>query len=167
MKTAALIVMLLALSCSPARHKDRPADPAARGRSLPAWFKDGKFGMFIHWGPYSVLGGEWKGRRIAQGDIAEWIMERFHIPVEEYRKIAATFNPTGFDAREWVALAKRTGMTYIIVTAKHHDGFAMFHSAASRYNIVDGTPFGRDPLRELSEACAEAGLKFCVYYSHR
>jgi len=135
--------------------------------NIPAWFKDGKFGMFIHWGPYSVLAGEWNGKRIEQGDIAEWIMERFQIPVEEYRKIAATFNPTGFDAKEWVALAKEAGMKYIIITSKHHDGFAMYDSNVSDYNIVDYTPFGRDPLKELSAACAEAGLKFCVYYSHR
>jgi alpha-L-fucosidase len=123
--------------------------------------------MFIHWGPYSVLGGEWNGKRIEQGDIAEWIMERFHIPVEEYRKVAATFNPVQFNAREWVALAKNAGMKYIIITSKHHDGFAMFDSRVSDYNIVDYTPFKRDPLKELSEACAEAGIKFCVYYSHR
>jgi alpha-L-fucosidase len=138
-----------------------------QGQNIPAWFKDSKFGMFIHWGPYSVLGGEWKGERIEQGDVAEWIMQRFQIPVEEYRKVAATFNPTGFDAREWVSLAKKTGMKYIIITSKHHDGFAMYESGVSGYNIVDHTPFKRDPLRELSEACAEAGIKFCVYYSHR
>ncbi len=88
-----------------------------------------------------VLGGEWKGNRIEQGDIAEWIMERFHIPVEEYRKVAATFNPVRFNAREWVALAKDAGMKYIIITSKHHDGFAMFNSKVSDYNIVDYTPF--------------------------
>ncbi|MFC2167631.1 alpha-L-fucosidase [Acidobacteriota bacterium] len=136
-------------------------------QNIPAWFKDGKFGMFIHWGPYSLLGGEWKGQQIEQGDIAEWIMKRFQIPVEEYRTIAATFNPIGFDAREWVSLAKKTGMKYIIITSKHHDGFAMYNSGISDYNIMDYTPFKRDPLRELSEACAEAGIKFCVYYSHR
>jgi alpha-L-fucosidase len=123
--------------------------------------------MFIHWGPYSVLAGEWKGQRIEQGDIAEWIMQRFQIPVGEYRTVAATFNPTGFDAREWVSLAKKAGMKYMIITSKHHDGFAMYDSRVSDYNIVDYTPFNRDPLRELSEACAEAGIRFGVYYSHR
>ena len=163
-----LLALLLAMmACTGGREKNRAADQPKDNPSIPAWFKDGKFGMFIHWGPYSILGGEWKGQRIEQGDIAEWIMERFRIPVAEYRKIAATFNPTGFNAREWVALAKSAGMKYIIITSKHHDGFAMFHSEASAYNIVDATPFGRDPLKELSEACAEAGLKFCVYYSHR
>jgi alpha-L-fucosidase len=155
-------------ACADEREKNRPpADPPRNNPALPAWFKDGKFGLFITWGPYSILGGEWKGKRIEQGDIAEWIMHRFQIPVAEYRKIAATFNPTRFNARNWVDLAKNAGMKYIVITAKHHDGFAMFDSKASPYNIVDYTPFGRDPLKELSEACAEAGIKFCVYYSHR
>jgi alpha-L-fucosidase len=163
---AAFIILLLASSgCTQGPQGKMGSKDLAR--NIPAWFKDGKFGMFIHWGPYSVLGGEWKGQRIEQGDIAEWIMHRFQIPVEEYRAIAATFNPTGFDAREWVSLAKKTGMKYIIITSKHHDGFAMYDSGISDYDIVDYTPFKRDPLRELSEACAEAGIKFCVYYSHR
>jgi len=158
-------LLLLLVSCADSPYNESESrDPSA---NIPAWFRHGKFGMFIHWGPYSLLGGEWEGRRIEQGDIAEWIMQRFQIPVEGYRKIAAAFNPTGFDAREWVSLAKKTGMKYIIITSKHHDGFAMYDSRVSDYNIVDHTPFRRDPLRELSEACAEAGIKFCVYYSHR
>jgi alpha-L-fucosidase len=135
--------------------------------NIPEWFKDGKFGMFIHWGPYSVLGGEWKGKQLKQGENAEWVMHTFQIPVAEYRKVAASFNPTSFNAREWVKLAKKTGMKYIVITAKHHDGFAMYHSYVSDYNIVDFTPFKRDPLKEISEACAEEGIRFCVYYSHR
>lgn len=158
-------ICFLLVSCTGEPQNIRESRGATQ--NIPAWFKDGKFGMFIHWGPYSLLGGEWKGRRIEQGDIAEWIMQRFQIPVEEYRAIAAAFNPTGFDAREWVSLAKNTGMKYIIITSKHHDGFAMYDSKVSDYNIVDHTSFQRDPLRELSDACAEAGIKFCVYYSHR
>ena len=160
-------ILLLCLACAPQNSGDRSESDDTETATLPEWFSNGKFGMFIHWGPYSVLGGEWNGKRIEQGDIAEWIMERFHIPVEEYRKVAATFNPVQFNAREWVALAKNAGMKYIIITSKHHDGFAMFDSRVSDYNIVDYTPFKRDPLKELSEACAEAGIKFCVYYSHR
>jgi len=163
----ALLVVIAMLTCTNLTEKNRKVDHPGQNPSIPAWFRDGKFGMFIHWGPYSILGGEWKGKRIQPGDIAEWIMNRFQIPVEEYRKVTATFNPTKFNAREWVALAKNAGMKYIIITSKHHDGFAMFHSPVSSYNIVDCTPFGRDPLKELSEACAEAGIKFCVYYSHR
>ena len=92
------LVCLLLVSC--AQGPQETTDGGGQEQSTPTWFEDGKFGMFIHWGPYSVLGGEWKGQRIEQGDIAEWIMQRFQIPVEEYRTVAATFNPTGFDARE-------------------------------------------------------------------
>jgi len=162
-----MVPLLVMLACANVRGTNQPVDHSRDDPSIPAWFKDGKFGLFITWGPYSILGGEWKGKRIEQGDIAEWIMHRFQIPVAEYRKIAATFNPTRFNARNWVDLAKKAGMKYIVITAKHHDGFAMFDSKASPYNIVDYTPFGRDPLKEISEACAEAGIKFCVYYSHR
>jgi alpha-L-fucosidase len=131
------------------------------------WFQQDKFGMFIHWGPYSALAGEWKGQRIPVGNEAEWVMERFNIPVAEYREKARQFNPVHFDAEAWVALAKAAGMKYLVVTAKHHDGFAMYASKVSKYNIVDWTPFHRDPLQELAEACKKAGIRFCVYYSHR
>lgn len=131
------------------------------------WFKEAKFGMFIHWGPYSQLAGEYKGKRVPVGENAEWIMKALHIPVQEYRSLAHSFNPVKFDAGTIVNLAKTAGMKYIVITAKHHDGFAMYHSGVSEYNICDWTPFKRDPLKELSLACEEAGIKFCVYYSHR
>ena len=131
------------------------------------WFKNAKFGMFIHWGPYSQLAGEWNGRKVPPGDNAEWIMKDLQIPVNEYRELARKFNPVKFDAKEWVKVAKAAGMKYIVITSKHHDGFAMYKSGVSEYNIVDWTPFKRDPLKELSEACAAEGIKFCVYYSHR
>lgn len=131
------------------------------------WWLDARFGMFIHWGPYAVLGGDWKGERLEEGQIAEWIMKWKEIPVEEYRAVASGFNPTGFNAQEWVNLARNTGMKYLVITSKHHDGFAMYDSRVSPYNMVDHTPFGRDVIRELSEACAEAGIRFGIYYSHR
>ena len=131
------------------------------------WFKEAKFGMFIHWGPYSQLAGEWNGRHVEVGKEAEWIMKDLSIPVNDYRELAHKMNPVRFDAHEWVRLAKAAGMKYIVITAKHHDGFAMYKSKVSSYNIVDWTPFKRDPLKELSLACAEEGIKFCVYYSHR
>ena len=131
------------------------------------WFKHDKFGMFIHWGPYSYLAGEWKGQQIPVGTEAEWIMQRFNIPVAEYRQMARKLNPVHFDAKAWVALAKATGMKYLVITAKHHDGFAMYGSKVSNYNIVDWTPFKRDPVQELSVECKKAGIRFCVYYSHR
>jgi len=131
------------------------------------WFRDAKFGMFIHWGPYSQLAGEWNGRQVPVGRNAEWIMKELQIPVSEYRNMAKSFNPVEFDAREWVKMAKSTGMKYIVITAKHHDGFAMYKSEVSPYNIYNWTPFNQDPLKELAEACSEEGIKFCVYYSHR
>lgn len=147
-----------------AKTSEKPSDQANRME----WFKDAKFGMFIHWGPYSRLAGEWNGHKEPPGNsISEWIMKDFKIPVNEYRQLAHEMNPVKFDAHEWVRLAKATGMKYIIITAKHHDGFAMYHSKVSKYNIVDWASFKRDPLKELSDACAEAGIKFCVYYSHR
>ncbi len=113
------------------------------------------------------LAGEWNGKQVPVGKNAEWIMKELKIPVSEYRELAHEFNPVRFDAHTWVSLAKATGMKYIVVTAKHHDGFAMYKSAASSYNIVDWTPYDNDPLKELSLACGEEGIKFCVYYSHR
>jgi alpha-L-fucosidase len=132
-----------------------------------AWFKEAKFGMFVHWGPYSVLAGEWKGQQTQPGDEAEWIMQRFNIPVKDYREMARGFNPVKFDAAQFAKLAKAAGMKYLVLTAKHHDGFAMFRSQVSKYNIADWTPFGRDVVKELSEACRKEGVRFCVYYSHR
>lgn len=127
------------------------------------WWKDAKYGMFIHWGLYSQLAGKWKGQEVA--GIGEWIMKRLEIPVAEYEKIATKFNPSAFNAEEYVNLAVEAGMKYIVITAKHHDGFAMYHSKCSTYNIVDATPFGRDPMTELAEACCKAGIKLCFYYS--
>ena len=131
------------------------------------WFRNDKFGMFVHWGPYSVLAGEWKGQKISAGDEAEWIMQRFNIPVKDYREMAHGLNPVKFDANRFAKLAKATGMKYLVLTAKHHDGFAMFGSKVSGYNIVDWTPFKRDIAKELAEACRREGIRFCVYYSHR
>ena len=143
-----------------------PEKPVTEAERIQ-WFQHDKFGMFIHWGPYSYLAGEWKRQRIPVGTEAEWIMQRFNIPVGEYREMTHQLNPVHFDAAKWVALAKATGMKYLVITAKHHDGFAMYRSKVSKYNIVDWTPFKRDPIAEISEACRQAGIRFCVYYSHR
>ena len=135
---------------------------AARQERL-AWWNNAKFGLFVHWGLYSQLAGEWKGGYY-QG-IGEWIMYKARIPLAEYDGVAKEFNPVDFDADAWAQLAKDAGMKYVIITAKHHDGFAMFGSKADPFNIVDATPFHRDPVKELSAACAKRGLKFGVYYS--
>jgi alpha-L-fucosidase len=130
------------------------------------FFDDSNFGMFIHWGLFSNLAGVWDNKTYY--GIGEWIMNprMAGIPVEDYKKVANDFNPTGFDAKAIAQLAKDAGMKYIIITSKHHEGFAMFDSKASDFNIVKATPFGRDPMHELSDACHELGLGFGFYYSH-
>lgn len=127
------------------------------------WFREAGFGMMIHWGLYSILGGEWKGKRMDY--IGEWIMSKYEIPNKEYERLADIFNPIYFDADEWVLTAKAAGMKYIVVTSKHHDGFALFHSEVDRYNVVDATPFARDVIKELADACARHGMKLGIYYS--
>jgi alpha-L-fucosidase len=127
------------------------------------WFRDAKFGLFIHWGLYCIPAGEWKGQQI--NGIGEWIMNRAKIPVTEYEQLATQFNPVKFNAEAWVQMAEDAGMKYIVITSKHHDGFAMYHSQVSKYNIYDATPFHRDPLKELSEAAARHHIRFGFYYS--
>ena len=127
------------------------------------WFKEAKYGMMAHWGLYSLLGGEYKGRRVQ--DYAEWIQSYMPIPNNEYEQLAASFNPIYFNADEWIKLARSCGMKYFVMTSKHHDGFAMFHSKADRFNVVDATPFGRDVVGEIAEACYKYGLKLGLYYS--
>ncbi len=127
------------------------------------WFKEAGFGLMIHWGLYSILGGEWKGKRMDY--IGEWIMSKYEIPIKEYEKLAEIFNPIYFDADEWVETAKAAGMEYIVITSKHHDGFALFHSKVDKYNVVDATPFGRDIIKELADACARHDMKLGLYYS--
>ncbi|MCQ2472215.1 MAG: alpha-L-fucosidase [Clostridia bacterium] len=127
------------------------------------WFKQAKYGMMLHWGLYSLLGGEYKGKRVH--DYAEWAQSYFQIPNNEYEKLAAAFNPVGFDAEQYAKLAKECGMNYIVITTKHHDGFAMYHSKCDKFNVYDATPFHRDVLEELSYACKKYGLKLGIYYS--
>lgn len=127
-----------------------------------SWFRNAKFGLFLHWGLYSQTAGDWKGHP-AQGGEHFMLYER--IPLKEYARIADNFNPTEFDARQWVETARKAGMRYVIITAKHHDGFAMYNSPSSSYNIVTCTPWGKDPMKELAEACRREGLKFGFYYS--
>lgn len=127
------------------------------------WWREARFGMFIHWGDYAVLAGNYKGHQVGRG--GEWIMNRAKIPVAEYQQYAREFNPVKYDPDAWVRAARDAGMKYIVITAKHHDGFAMFKSAASKWNIVDATPYGKDVLKPLAAACKKYGIKLGFYYS--
>jgi len=127
------------------------------------WFRDAKFGMFIHWGLYSVAAGEWNGKPVR--GIGEWILSNARITVEDYTPLQRQFNPVKFDAKRWVDVAKNAGMKYIVITSKHHDGFCLWNSAHTDWDI-GGSPFApRDPLKELADACAEAGIRLCFYHS--
>jgi alpha-L-fucosidase len=155
-------LIIFVFLCSPGPSSDNQQVITDQDERME-WWRDARFGLFIHWGLYATPAGEWQGEQIA--GISEWIMARAKIPVKEYEKLAETFNPVKYDAEQWVKLAKNAGIKYIVITSKHHDGFAMFHSKASKYNIVDATPFDRDPLTELANACEKHGLRLGFYYS--
>jgi alpha-L-fucosidase len=152
---------LVVRSQQPPAHAPAASDPAKEKRL--EWFREAKYGLFIHWGLYAIPAGEWNGKRSL--GLGEWVMLRSAVPVKEYERLATRFNPVKFNADEWVKLAKDAGMKYIVITSKHHDGFALFKSAASPYNVVDATPFKRDILKELADACARGGIRLGFYYS--
>lgn len=160
-----LVAALFAIGWSASDADTNPEESVATtsDNTSVEWFRDAKFGMFIHWGVYSHLGGNLNGQRYY--GITEWIMRRGEVPSADYKELARDFNPVEFDAEEWVATAKAAGVRYIVITSKHHDGFAMFDSAASEFDIVDTTPYGRDPLKELTQAAQAAGIKIGFYYS--
>ncbi|TAK93315.1 MAG: alpha-L-fucosidase [Verrucomicrobia bacterium] len=137
------------------------SEPPAQVAKRLQWWSEARFGMFIHWGLYAQDGCFYKG----QDGKTEHMMRHLQIPLKDYAKIADDFNPVKFSADEWVGIAKNAGMKYMIITSKHHDGFAMFNSPSSDYNIVKRTPWKRDPVKELAEACRKQGLKFGAYYS--
>jgi alpha-L-fucosidase len=157
----AAVLALGAPAAARAQAPDPESDQAKQARL--AWFREAKFGLFIHWGLYAIPAGQWKGARVP--GIGEWVMFRARVPVPEYEKLAQGFNPVKFDADAWVALAKDAGMKYMVITSKHHDGFALFDSKVSRYDVVDATPFKRDILKELAAACAKQGMPLGFYYS--
>ena len=165
---AVLMCILLSLGC---RSTNAESAGAVRRESKAemtrdermAWWRDARFGMFIHWGLYAVPAGEWKGKKI--DGIGEWIMNSAHIPVEEYERLAGQFNPVKFNADEWASIAKNAGMKYIVITSKHHDGFCLWDSKVSEYDIMDASPFKRDILKELSAACRKQGIRLCFYHS--
>ncbi|WP_242691732.1 alpha-L-fucosidase [Desertivirga arenae] len=129
------------------------------------WWREARFGMFIHFGVYAQLAGEYNGHQQARGG-AEWIFNRMKIPVAEYKAVAKQFDPVKFDADAWVKTAKDAGMKYLIITAKHHDGFALFDSKASDWDIMDASPYRKDLLKPLAAACKKYGVKLGLYYSH-
>lgn len=131
-----------------------PYQPSPENQKARDWFQDAKFGMFIHWGVYSVL------------ERGEWVMNVEKIPISEYEALPSRFNPTRFDAAAWVALAKAAGQKYITITSKHHDGFAMWGTRQNKWNIVDATPYGKDVLKPLSDECRRQGVKLFFYHSH-
>jgi alpha-L-fucosidase len=145
--------LVLSLACARQAAALQVAEVPAERLQARQWYRDAKFGLFIHWGVYSLLG------------TGEWVMQNRPIPITAYEWLASTFRPVKFNAREWVALARAAGMRYITITARHHDGFSMFASDVTRYDIVDWTEFKRDPLKELADECARQGIKLFFYYS--
>ncbi len=160
MRKSLILSILLSISC----FQLSAGNPAKGGPDKMEWWNEAKFGMFVHWGPYSMYGGVYKGHRQRFGG-AEWIFNRCKIPYLEYRENASHFHPDKFDADSLVLLAKRAGMKYLVFTTKHHDGFAMFRSDASEFNIIDYTSFGRDIVDEVASACKRHGIKLGFYYS--
>ena len=159
---AAMAAALLA--AAPAHDPNEPDrqweyTPAPENLAAREWFQDAKFGVFLHFGLYSQLGGA------GSPGLAEWIMHEKKIPAKQYQRLAEFFNPEKFDADQWVRGFKTAGARYVVITSKHHDGFALFDSKVSDFDAVDATPFGRDILAELAEACRRHGLKLFFYYS--
>jgi len=158
MKKLLLTLILLAVFSLP--HLAQPGyQPTEENLNNREWFQDAKFGMFLHWGVYSVMGGG--------GDmgIAEWIMDRKQIPIVAYENLANYFNPSEFNPKEWVSTVKEAGMKYITITSKHHDGFAMYDSEISDWDIVERTTYGKDVIKMLKEECDRQGIKLFFYYS--
>ena len=156
------LIIGTALPCFQVAYKTQSERKTPMNKDRLSWFRDAKYGLFIHWGLYSILGGDWKG--VTAPHIAEWIMRTLQIPLSEYRMLTKEFNPKDFDPSFYVRRAKQWGMKYIVVTAKHHDGFALFDTAVSDYSVMN-TPYGKDIIRQFADACAREGMTFGVYYS--
>ncbi len=139
------------------------AETEAAKAERMAWWKEARFGMFIHWGLYAVPAGKYQGRHVS--GTGEWIMNSLEIPLAEYEAFAPQFDPVPYDPVQWVRLAQAAGMKYIVITSKHHDGFALWDSEVSDWDVADATPYGRDLLQPLAEACRAAGIKLCFYHS--
>jgi alpha-L-fucosidase len=156
-----LLLAIIILSCAPKTPPPQLlTETKEQHDARMQWWRDARFGLFIHWGLYAVPAGEWKG----ETSHAEWIRETAQIPIAEYEKFVPQFNPVKFDANAWVRMAKEAGMKYIVITSKHHDGFCLFDSKETDFDVMS-TPFKRDIMKELSEACAKEGIKMCWYHS--
>jgi len=152
MKNLANLTLIILISAS-TLFAQQGYQPTAKNLENREWFRDAKFGLFVHWGVYSILGD------------GEWVMNQQQIPIHQYEKLPTFFNPTQFNPAEWVSMIKKAGMKYITITSKHHDGFAMFDSKISDYDIVDRTPYGKDVLKMLKEECDKQGIKLFFYHS--
>ena len=164
LRTVVVGTMLLAGMKAVFAEEEMVAETPAQHDQRMAWWREARFGMFIHWGLYAIPAGEWKGKHVPPGG-GEWIMNTANVPVEEYETLAKRFNPAKYDPSAWVQLAKDAGMKYIVITSKHHDGFCLFDTKGTDYNVVKATPYGKDLLKPLAAECRKQGLHFCTYYS--
>jgi alpha-L-fucosidase len=160
-----VLISLVSLSgnMALAEQKDAFLETPEERDARMEWWREARFGMFIHWGLYSQLAGTYKGERFEKNTV--WIMNKAKIPVSDYRKVADRFNPVDYDPDAWVRLAKETGMKYIVICTKQHDGFALFDSKVTDWDVVDATPYGKDLLKPLAESCRKHGIKLGFYYS--
>lgn len=141
----------------------QPVESKAERDARMAWWREAKFGMFIHWGVYAALAGSHEGKKTTGA--GEWILYNMEIPVADYKPYSQKFNPVNYTPEEWVIMAKKAGMKYIVITSKHHDGFALFDTKVSDWDVVDATPYGKDLIAPLAAACHKHGMKFGFYYS--
>ncbi|MGH2643220.1 MAG: alpha-L-fucosidase, partial [Chitinophagaceae bacterium] len=156
-----LVLLFVAMMCFP--FSFLKAQSKNNKNSKMEWWEKARFGMFIHWGLYSEAAGYWDGKPV--NGAGEWLMTDAHIPRDQYAQLAKKFDPVDFNAEQWVKIAKEAGMKYIVITTKHHDGFCMFNTKATNYNVVGATPWHTDPMALLSKACKKQGIQFCTYYS--
>jgi alpha-L-fucosidase len=165
-RTAFFLLLLLSGFVTTARAdsaNEIPTETPKQHAARMEWWRDARFGMFIHWGLYSEAAGYWNGQPTSGA--GEWIMSDMRIPRAQYETLAPHFDPVKFDADQWAEMAHNAGMKYLVITSKHHEGFCMYKTRATDYNVVDATPWHTDPLQALSKACRRHGIKFCVYYS--
>jgi len=161
-RSLAVAALAAVVSCALPAHAETKPETKAENEARMGWFREARFGMFIHWGLYAVPAGEWHGKQYGGG--VEWIQSLAKIPSAEYTQLLDKFNPVKYDAEAWVRLAADAGMKYIVITTKHHDGFCLWDSAQTDWD-VGSTPYKKDLLKPLAEACAKHGIRLCFYHS--